>query len=181
MEDAVTEHQIQTAIYWDRCSAAMVAPNYTPHGWYECDVWVLTKASYGYEFEIKTSVADFRADAKKEGGVSYRYRTGTVVHRSKGGTKHTHLEYRDPVGPSRFWFVVPADMVALTDVPNWAGLIYAHARPYNRVRLTVVRDAPRLHRVKVSDRVRRHAASVFYHRYWNLRNKRSDLFAADGN
>ena len=40
-------------------------PRYTPKGWWECDVFELTTSGYFREYEIKTSLSDFRNDAKK--------------------------------------------------------------------------------------------------------------------
>jgi hypothetical protein len=37
--------------------------NFTPKGWWECDLAYLTKS--GYLFEIKLTAADFRKDGEK--------------------------------------------------------------------------------------------------------------------
>lgn len=155
---------ITSAIYWKyRSSSWAIAPCYTPHGWYEADVWAITNARYSVEFEIKLTPGDFRADAQKR-GPRLVGSLGAVDLRSK----HDRLAARDANGPSRFWFVVPSGLVE--DVPEWAGLI--HAMPFNgRVHLRGVRKAPQLHRHPIEDaeaEVRR-IHQRLYHRFWQAR------------
>jgi len=63
---AMTSKQIQHALFDQFGNASkLMIPNYTPAHWFECDLIRVTKAGYLEEFEIKISVADFKADAKK--------------------------------------------------------------------------------------------------------------------
>lgn len=62
----MNERTIQLALFQHlRSTCVCAAPNYTPDGWWECDVWAVTRAGYGIEYEIKLSVHDFRADKQK--------------------------------------------------------------------------------------------------------------------
>ncbi|MEM9236788.1 MAG: hypothetical protein AAGB14_08420 [Verrucomicrobiota bacterium] len=165
----MTEKKIQRALfalYGD--SSALMIPNYTPRHWWECDMYRVTKAGYGEEFEIKLSVSDFKADAKKEPDdwtkrIHREKRDGGLKHLSK----HERLALSDRQAPRRFSFVMPADVAAKVEIPEWAGLMVMvdHAA-YPRVE----KKAPLLHKDKVDPRVIEHARSVFYYRYWNLRN-----------
>lgn len=67
---------------------------------HECDILVLTPSGLAYEVEIKTSVADLRADAKKS-------------------HKHYHKKL------AKLYFCVPAKLmdVALAEIPLDAGLL----------------------------------------------------------
>lgn len=137
-----------------------VLPNYTPAGWYECDVFEITKAGYFREYEVKLTRADFKADAEKRHN----------GWRAALTTKHEAMG--DPRGPSQFWFVTPKGLVTLDDVPAWAGLIIlidrGTDRPWhNRFGPLQVKAAPKLHRQKVGDDVRAHARGVTYWRYLN--------------
>jgi len=61
----ITARDIQRALILPRYRQSTVMPNYTPRGWWECDVFELTKAEMFVEYEIKLSRADFRADRNK--------------------------------------------------------------------------------------------------------------------
>lgn len=153
----MTERTIQDALWADltyQKGYGLVVPNYTPHRWHECDIFAVTKAALGVEFEIKISRSDFKADSAKV-------------------EKHNRLALADPFGPSRFFYVVPDGMVAVEEIPAWAGLIYARrwSSEYHspRIALRTVKAAPKLHRTYVPAKVTDHARGVFYWRFWNLR------------
>jgi hypothetical protein len=55
--------EIQQRLIVERYRRGICVPNYTPKDWWECDVFELTPAGYFREYEIKMTVADFRADA----------------------------------------------------------------------------------------------------------------------
>lgn len=176
----LTESRIQDALARDlRSSAAVVAPNYTPADWWECDVFAITKAGYFTEYEVKLSVSDFRADAGKcREHVVWGDGADMNKWERVREAKHDRLAARDPKGPSRFWYVVPEGLIPEADVPEWAGLMYARMAQDKWVRFTVVRQAPRLHRQKVdTESVARNVWRCLYYRYWDLRRARSGVVA----
>lgn len=72
----LTERRVQRAIYLHTHRRyQVVMPNYTPAGWWECDVWGVTKAGYGVEWEVKLTVSDFRKDAEKKHDAYTRLKT----------------------------------------------------------------------------------------------------------
>jgi hypothetical protein len=155
--------------------SALMVPNYTPAGWFECDMWRVTKAGYGEEFEIKLSVADFRKDSLKGPDEHMKkwiltYPEGSKTRQSfDPRTKHERLAAGAPPCPCRFWFVMPDEVAAKVEIPHWAGLI--HVREHRgRVHLHKHQPAPQLHRAAVDQKITDHARSVFYWRYWKLRN-----------
>ena len=169
------ELDIQNAFARDRMKWLILLPNYTPDNWYECDLFGVTKAGYMVEHEIKVTIADFRADAKK-GRPECRYarvcKLNPLVE-----TKHGRLAAMDHQGPSRYNYIVPADMIGPDEVPEWAGLIYASqhpATPYypEYIGFNQVKKAPRLHSQKVAESVIAHARGVCYFRYWSERLRR---------
>ncbi len=158
----VTEARVQRALWYKlRSASRIVMPNYTPMHWWECDLWSVTRAGYMVEHEIKLSFSDFRADARK------------TNHR---GSKHARLALGDIHGPTRFWFVFPAQLIEgphldewlLSAVPAWAGIKVVwpvHDGCY--LRLKVVRPAPRLHAEKVDHtRILPRVHETCYYRYW---------------
>lgn len=181
----MTEFQIQNGLWHDRGrQSLLVCPNYTPADWWECDLWLVTKAGYAVEFEIKVSVEDFKADAKKakhfyedrgKEGATYADRWKATLRQ-----KHDLLATRDVRCPTRFYYVTPHDSgITLEMIPEWAGFITAecgyfidwkgHRVPSSRIQFTEVRPAPKLHKTPVKDSTLQHCRSVFFYRYWNLR------------
>lgn len=161
----MNEKRIQHSLFYMHSQASMLMiPNYTPAGWWECDLLRITKAGYAEEFEVKVSVSDFKADGKKERS-GYAYEEGKL-RKIPATTKHDRLAARDPKGPSRFWFAMPEKIAEQVQIPEWAGLISFGARSMTG---RVIKAPPQLHRQKVSDKVIDHARAVFYWRYWNIR------------
>lgn len=152
----VTGRQIQRAIIAHRYRRNFCIPNYTPRGWFECDVFELTGARSFREYEIKISRADWKADALKTRSV------GPWAAREEV-TKHLLLERADVRGPSQFWYACPTGLLRTDELPAWAGLIY-----FDGCHPTQVKPAPRLHRQVVSTAVRTHAMSVLYWRFHTL-------------
>ena len=162
----------------------LVCPNYTPDRWWECDMFAVSKAGYASEFEIKLSLADFRADAKKSRETSEDYRAYidacraardegrhvATVERVKT-LKHSLLAQGSDYGPKFFWFVVSDEIreAVEAELPEWAGLKVARACTTKYASVRTVKRAPQLHKTKVDDKVLEHCRGVFYWRYWNTR------------
>jgi len=95
------------------------------------DVLGITKARYLLEIEIKRSVSDFRANAKKR----------HMIPRENPG--EFELEHYAPKWPKQFWFLVPCELVKKVEplVPDFAGLMRGPGR--NEIQgVRVVKRAP---------------------------------------
>jgi len=160
---AWTEGLIQNALY---CHCAikrheLIVPNSKVFGW-ESDLISVSRAGTIHEFEIKVSRSDFKADAKKD-------KSAWMVDpfRISWGVK------RSIARPNHFYYVTPPDLVTLDEVPQYAGLIYAEYSPTGFAlycgTVTVVREAPRLHKDKISEwqKCQLHRATTS--RYWRQR------------
>lgn len=169
--------KIQDRLFFDYgTSSELMVPNYTPAGWFECDLFRVTKAGYVEEFEIKMSIGDFRIDAKK--GPTDRDRVRMMGYSEEDQkrlefefrSKHQRLLEGDSKGPVRFNFVVPESIEnkVREELPDWAGLMVAYEWR-KACFLRVAKKAPNLHKGKVDSTVLSHAFRVFYFRYWNLR------------
>lgn len=104
--ETLTERDCQLAIfkYRERISAwPILLTNIYFFSWWESDVLFVTRSGYFHEFEIKLSRSDFKADKKKS-------------------RKHDKLERG--CGPSEFYYVCPANMISIDEVPDYAGLAY---------------------------------------------------------
>ena len=79
----------------------------------EPDVLGITEARYMLEIEIKRSMSDFRANAKK-------------IHIARRDCEDAQLRNRClQHAPKQFWYMVPRKLVdkALPECPPWAGLM----------------------------------------------------------
>lgn len=168
----MTARDIQRRIIVDRYARSTCLPNYTPTGWFESDVFELTKAGYFREYEIKLRKSDFLADRLK---ARQDWCYDEQTHRGEYysiGTKHQRLAKGDVAGPTMFWFVTPEHLVELAEVPMWAGLMWAHHwkghRPPWNVHLSVVKPAPKLHKTKLGGNTRSLVEGACYYRYLRL-------------
>lgn len=181
----MTERQIQTSLYWRRRSACKVLmPNCTPSGWFECDMLAITNSGYLHEYEIKLTISDYKKDREK--GPSRGWADGQYRNTPER-TKHARLEDHDVRGPVCFWYVVPDGMIVVdakprTDpaacLPPWAGLMYAAPSQWGRIRLSVIRRAPRLHGQKLNPATASHILGNCYYRYWGERIRNDNLVSA---
>lgn len=174
----MTARDIQRRLIYDLHRRNFVVPNFTPSGWFECDVFEITKAGFFREYEIKLSRSDFFADANKfKEKWQFDFTPGqpSTSRTVKEPTKHSQLASGRPSGPCRFWFVVPLDLVKVEEVPAWAGLMTCYTPEGNekkhimwRVVLNTVKQAPVLHRRKIDPAIRRQALENCYYRYHDL-------------
>lgn len=169
------EKTAQTVLYnyLEKRGLKLACPNYTPLGWWECDLFTVTPADMFVEYEIKLTRADFFHDQEKK-PQDWKSR----MREARGDevlTKHARLERKDTQGPSRFFFVTPKGLLKPEEIPPWAGLIEidrAGSPRYGfRWSAGECKKAPQLHRDKVNPKVVEHCHSVFYYRFWNLRRK----------
>jgi hypothetical protein len=161
----LTERVVQNALFWMmRSSHHSICPNFTPHRWYENDIFAITKSGYWHEFEIKLTKADFKADANKR-PPSWRTGIGQTP-----ATKHELIAAKHPTGPNRFYYVLPAGVVDDADVPEWAGIMRVTNGP-TRAWITRTRQAPWLHKNQVRDELIQQVKGVFYYRLWSERTR----------
>jgi hypothetical protein len=81
--------------------------------------------------------------------------------------KHNTLAKRNGLGPNYFWYVCPVDLVAASDVPEYAGLIYM--RDDRRYPDKFPKIAPQLHRDHLQTGEYVSLGRSLSGRYWRLR------------
>lgn len=130
-----------------------VCPNVTVYGW-ESDLLVLNRRGTVEEYEVKTSRADWLAELRAMQGNDGKQppirRPGSKAWRAAklaGG-----WDDRMAAPPNYFWLACPPDVIAVAEVPDFAGLIVLHGMGLGATE--TLRRAPRLHDRSVSDRVR---------------------------
>ena len=134
-----------------------IIPNFYLGRW-ECDVFSLLQNGFTYEYEIKVSKIDFKKDFTKTNGSYKKHRLIEEGHRT-----------------NRFYYVCPADLISIEEVPKYVGLIY-----FNGKRLNLIKEAPIIHRNKdLSKSTWEEMASRLYYRWYDLylKNKRNPFLA----
>jgi hypothetical protein len=145
-------------------------PNFTPAHWWECDLYVVSKAHLATEYEIKLTVSDFNADAKKEceaRGFVHEYLCGTA----KIERKHDLLEAGSERGPSRFFYVMPTKVREKVVLPPWAGWVEVCRRADGYVWTVQREQGRRLHKSKIDVKIIERIHTTGYWRFWNSRTK----------
>lgn len=143
-----------------------VYPN-TYIGPWECDVLEITKSGYAYEYEVKVSRADFRADKLKQ--------------------KHGKSKYDVLLSGKRvnyFSYVCPKGLISPDEVPEWAGLIYADTYTarilspmepdvveYEKVIFRTVKSPTQLSKEKITPETQARINECIYYRFHTLREK----------
>lgn len=110
--------------------------NYSGIG-YEADVLMVTKARMVYEYEIKTSRADFKKDFSK-----------ISKHKIYSSDRPYMVKHRNyPKKPNHFYYVCTEGLIKPSEIPSYAGLIYISPEGFVRY----IKKAPKLHNHKLPE------------------------------
>lgn len=97
-----------------------------PSPW-ECDVLAISDSYFMTEYEIKVSVADYKADFRKEAWIYHRRVAHNCVKMRKHDLYQNGIEdaenFRVPPIPRRFFFVFPEGMIDPSEVPPLYGVM----------------------------------------------------------
>jgi len=135
----------QTVIRFVNSGSDIVVPNFYV-GKYECDIIKLTKSGLFTEYEIKISRADYFNDFKKthtEKDLTNYVKGESNWYNMPNITYNKHKETELGNRANKFYFVVPDGLIAVNEVPKYAGLIY-----YLNGRIRIVKNAKTLHKNK---------------------------------
>jgi hypothetical protein len=164
---AHSERSIQEALYFycNRKHHRLIVPNVQLLGW-ESDFVSVTANDYLCEYEIKISRSDFRKDLLKT-----RHHRLINTLRIKTAPQLGWIPDKQRLGAVYLYYVTPADLVKVEEVPEHAGLLTVSRGPYP----IVVKPAPRLHNNKLTDRQRCWLERSLTARYWNNRIGRASV------
>ena len=167
-EPLLTARRAALTIMRDRWLRNFVISNYTPIGWWESDVFEITRRGYFREYEVKLSKSDFYRDRDKQA-----WDGGTNETPGSYLRKHDFLAAHSSRGPSRFWYVAPLDLIQLHELPEWAGLIELCDRGLERParhrwKCVERKAAPLLHREKCPHPITAHALKSCHWRMHEL-------------
>lgn len=131
----------------------------------------MSKSGYTYEFEIKISRSDFKADFKKVEkhtllGMKENFKVipGHYWEGRRYSPAHTDVRILDrrKLTPNRFYYVTPKGLLTVSDIPEYAGLLEIEGK---KVRIT--KTAPLLHKEKQD--LTQTLLQKFYWAYRNLK------------
>ena len=112
---------------------------------WESDIIAISKFGYIHEFEIKSSISDYKRDFKKR--------------------KHQFLGFD---GPARFIYALSGDLwdkAKEIDIPEKAGLYLVHVN-----QIQIIKKPPLLRNVKVKDSQMRKLYRSLHYRAWSSTN-----------
>lgn len=141
---------------------------------FEADVIGINPNGYIYEYEVKLSRSDFKAEFRNkvhkhkmlsEKKATHEY---AVYEKGKKTLKmKTHIQIAN-----RFYFACPTDLIKLDEIPSYAGLIYV-----SKSGVEIIKNAPLLHKNKANTRIFKRLATVLSQRiiygcsYYTYREK----------
>jgi len=118
---------------------------------FEADIIEITKSGYIHEYEIKLTKEDFRHDSLK--GSNHKYEHVNKQDIIIGG-KYVNT----------FSYVVPKNMILVTDIPEYAGLIYFE-KYRDRISFNIIKNAKRLSKDKLGDKRKEKCLLSTYYRF----------------
>lgn len=118
-----------------------ISTHATISGLQECDVISVSKSDFIYEYEVKISKSDFKADFKKP---KHNLITEKkfIQESYEKGIKHTWY-----MVANYYYFVVPVNLISVEEVPEYAGLIYLNENGT----FNTIKKAPMLHKTKATN------------------------------
>jgi len=105
-------------------------------GLQECDVISISKSDFIYEYEVKISRSDFKADFKKP-------KHNLITEKKFVITENVKTWY---LVPNYFYFVVPENLISVEEIPEYAGLMYLNERG----EFNIIKKAPLIHKTKAT-------------------------------
>lgn len=123
----------------------------------EMDIFCLRPSGFVDEIEIKLSASDFKADFRKK--VSVEYNDFLPKHEAlKKGLNHCNY----------FSFLIPEKIIDKCKIPDHAGLYVYTKYDNGRSEIREIKKAPRLHKRKLSEKLKYHAARKASIKYWYM-------------
>jgi hypothetical protein len=173
----VKESDIQFGlwVYLSRKGHGCITPNANLLVTGEMDMVSVMKSGKICEYEIKISRSDFKADFKKDKHRLIQLRASGITkedHPSKWGVRVYTLEIKTA---NHFYYVAPEGLIAVDEVPKWAGLIEISNRSIFIA--STVKRAPQIHS-EIYHWVPGALGNKLMHRFWNLQRlirNREDL------
>jgi len=118
----ITATEIERALirYLSRPGRLICTNTYMLDSPWESDLLTVSKPMYWQEFEIKLTVADYKADFRK----AYKWGAKIKKHVAYARSQEIRINRRILCPkPRQFWFVFPEGMVPVSEVPQHCGVL----------------------------------------------------------
>ena len=147
-------------------------------GMAEADVFGVNRNGYMYEYEIKRSCSDFKADFKNKQYKHLNLSSGKCAHNYdewKNGKRTGRKLHRIDTA-NRFYFACEPGLLTKEDIPDYAGLVYIE-----NGKLREIKSAPFIHKEKANDYIYARIATILCERctwgmaYMTFKNKEKRL------
>lgn len=144
---------------------------------WESDFFVQKDNGYSYEFEVKISRSDYFSDKNKiekhlilDKGI-FRQRKSKGVYNSELKITEWEEWYEESkwdFRPNKFFYVVHKDLISVSEVPGYAGLMYV-----GESGIYTVKEAPFIHKDKL--KFEGVLCNKFYHYWLNAKQRIKEL------
>jgi len=197
MKTNLTERKIQQHLSNFLSTALFYVNNLYVFNW-ESDKLIVTRSGYVYEFEIKISKADFKNDFKHKGWkhdvlqkkftnqkyterLYEEYENAKVWWNNTGHRILTIDEFAEKIrgrqgmfydeyqAPNYFYYAVPDGMVDVSEIPDYAGLVYIAECGIFRI----IKKAPKIHTEKFK-RDSLNLVEKFHYNMWTWKTRAED-------
>ena len=147
-------------------------------GMAEADVFGINRSGYMYEYEIKCSRGDFKADFRNKHYKHLKLAGAKCTHdydEWKNG-KRTGRQIHRIGAANRFYFACEPGLLTKDDIPPYAGLVYIE-----NGELREVKPAPFIHKEKANDYIYARIATILSERcawgmaYMTFKNKEQQM------
>ena len=168
----MTESEI-IKVLWNQYGAGQTAGHNMYYYAFESDFLVLRDSGTVIEYEIKLSKSDYNAGLKKRQCLHRKDKKRRVKMRYSGQKPITRHEYLQAgYGANMFYYVAPESVLNSVDLPEWAGFIEARERGDGRIATQINKRAPKLHKKKASDNLKKKILTSIYYKYWHYTAKK---------
>lgn len=174
-------YKVRNFFHYEKNCSIVIPNTFALYGTLESDVLAFNKNNFTHEVEIKVSKTDFKKDFQKVTNAKW---DRLIPQDSKSrkffpASENKHDLIQKKLGPSYFWFAVPKDLISVEDIPDYAGLLYVYTKKdsyYGRnvVVVDMVKDAPKIHKVKASDELINKSLLSTMYKYWNSKKAHWD-------
>ena len=171
----MTERDAQILVWrWNICHSTnflCILPNSGILG-HEADVVKVMPSGRTTEFEIKCSLADLRADAKKVEKFSDMNRLALGETHGPSRAIIPGMVYPYPVstrplrGPNYFFYVIEHEWIAKVAIPDWAGILVYST---DHTRVVLHQPATLLHKGKIGTKEHLKLLRSMSWKLWNTR------------
>ena len=166
-KDKLCESDIVTSL-WNQYGRNQTACNNIYYYPFESDLLILRDSGTVIEYEVKLSVADYKADFKKQTR-DHKHAKDSSLNKLYSGrdaiSRHRYLLNKE--GANMFYYVAPRHVFDEIQVPEWAGKIEARPSRYkNHAYTSILRQAKKLHKKKADDKLEHKILRSIYYKYW---------------